>query len=157
MRKGWSRWLSYLWIAFLVGLCIVGGTTLLIIPGIIFFAWFTFAQYLLADQDIKGTEALSESRELVRGYWWPVFGRILLIIILLLILYFFVENLLLFPIVFTFNPLIASGMGITVEYLTTQFLFLPLVIPFALVYFFVLYQDLKRPRENLLSKPKVAE
>jgi len=130
LREGWSRWLSYLWISSLVSLCVAGGTILLIIPGIIFFVWFAFSPYLLVDQDIKGTNALSESRELVRGYWWPVFGRLILI------------------------TLIAIGLSAALGFIpfVGKLIVQLLVIPFILVFYFILYEDLKRLRESHLTK-----
>ena len=135
LRKGWSRWLSYLWISFLVGLCIVGGTILLIIPGIIFFVWFAFAQYLLVDKDVKGIKALSQSRELVKGYWWPVFGRVLLITLIIIGV----------DMVLGLIPFIGN--------LVIQLL----VYPFMFVFYFILYEDLKQLKESQLLNSEVAQ
>ena len=126
LRKGWSRWVSYLWISSLVGLCVVGGVILLIIPGIIFFVWFAFSQYLLADQDIKGTKALSQSKALIKGYWWPVFGRLMLIILI------------------TMGISMVLGL---IPFIGNLFIQL-LLTPFVLVFYFVLYEDLKRVKES---------
>ena len=135
LRKGWSRWISYLWISFLVGLCVAGGTILLIVPGIIFFVWFAFAQYLLVDKDVKGIDALSKSRELVRGYWWPVFGRILLITLVIVGV----------DMVLGLIPFIGN--------LVIQLL----VYPFMFVFYFILYEDLKQLKESQLLNSEVAQ
>jgi hypothetical protein len=44
-RKSWHKLPSYIWISTLVGLCVLGGTIFLFIPGIIFFVWFSFSTY----------------------------------------------------------------------------------------------------------------
>ena len=65
----------YLWIAVLSTLAILGGFILLIIPGVIFMIWFTFAPFILLFEERRGMEALRASRALVRGRWWSVFIR----------------------------------------------------------------------------------
>lgn len=71
----YSKIISYIWISILVTVAILGGTLLLIIPGIIFSIWFSFALYILILEGVRGTQALSASRELVKGYFWPVLWR----------------------------------------------------------------------------------
>ncbi|PIR66250.1 MAG: hypothetical protein COU51_04815 [Parcubacteria group bacterium CG10_big_fil_rev_8_21_14_0_10_36_14] len=63
-------------ISVLAGFITVGGFILFIIPGIIFTVWYAFAMYLAILQKKKGLELLKESRELSRGKFWPVFGRL---------------------------------------------------------------------------------
>jgi len=71
----YSKIISYIWISVLVTVAILGGTILLIIPGIIFSIWFSFSLYILILSGSKGTQTLSESRELVKGYFWPALWR----------------------------------------------------------------------------------
>lgn len=66
-------------ISLLVGLAVVGGTLLLIIPGIIFAIWFNFSIYTYVLEGKTGTEAMKESKILVKGRWWPVFWRLALL------------------------------------------------------------------------------
>lgn len=89
----YSKTFSGIIISILVSLAVGFGTILLIIPGIIFSVWFSFSLYVLVLENKKGTEALSASRQLVKGKFWPilwrwiapnfVYGVILLIIILI--------------------------------------------------------------------------
>lgn len=89
----YSKTFSRIIISILVSLAVGFGTILLIIPGIIFSVWFSFSLYVLVLENKKGTEALSASRQLVKGKFWPilwrwiapnfVYGVILLIIILI--------------------------------------------------------------------------
>lgn len=71
----YSKIISYIWISILLTVAILGGTLLLIIPGIIFSVWFSFSLYILISEGLRGTQALSASRELVKGYFWPVLWR----------------------------------------------------------------------------------
>ncbi len=71
----YSKILSYIWISVLVTVATLGGTLLLIIPGIIFSIWFSFSLYILILEGQRGTQSLAMSRELVKGYFWPVLWR----------------------------------------------------------------------------------
>lgn len=66
-------------VSLVVGAIIIGGTILLIIPGIIFAIWFNFAIYTYILEGRTKLEALKESKILVRGRWWPVSWRVLAI------------------------------------------------------------------------------
>ena len=77
LADAWPKIASFFWISLLTGLAILGGFILFVIPGIIFSIWFGFSVYVFIFEDVKGTSALRRSKELVKGYWWPVFGRFL--------------------------------------------------------------------------------
>lgn len=67
------------YISILVGLITVGGFILIIVPGVIFTVWFAFSIYLAVLEKKKGvSELLKGSRELSRGKFWPVLGRLFL-------------------------------------------------------------------------------
>jgi len=76
---GGITFISLMWIGFLTSFIIGGGFMLFIIPGIIFMAWFFFAQFILIKEDVNGMDALLKSREYVRGEWFNVALRLLLI------------------------------------------------------------------------------
>lgn len=68
-----------LYISILVGLITVGGFILIIAPGVIFTVWFAFSVYLAVLEKKKGVATLLHgSRELSRGRFWPVLGRLVL-------------------------------------------------------------------------------
>jgi len=120
-----------------IGLALFGGFMLLIIPGIIFYVWFAFSNFVLICENIKGKKALSRSKEYVKGKWFKVFIRLLVSIIVCAILYSIVAG-------------IFSKIGVDkkiVENLTTLIsgLFLS---PFFGIYLFLLYEDLKRIKNN---------
>lgn len=70
---------SYVWISILSTVIIGLWSILLIIPGIIFAIYYLIYNYTFFFEDLKGMNALKRSKELVSGYWWAVFGRVLFI------------------------------------------------------------------------------
>jgi len=79
LEKGKSIALPLLWVGFLTGFIITGGSMLFIIPGIIFTVWFFFAQFILVSEGLRGMGSLLKSREYVRGEWFNVALRLLLV------------------------------------------------------------------------------
>ncbi|MFC1598994.1 hypothetical protein ACFL2U_03250 [Patescibacteria group bacterium] len=71
---------SYFVVAVLVGIITILGFILLIIPGVIFAIWYSFAIYIniLEKKDNKGWTALKRSKELVKGRWGKTFWRLLI-------------------------------------------------------------------------------
>ena len=78
LRFGLSRLLPILLVSVLVGLAVIGGLLLLIVPGIIFAIRFTVAVPALVVEDARGREAMRRSWRLVKGYSGRVFGITLL-------------------------------------------------------------------------------
>ena len=71
---------------------------------------------------VRGMEALKRSKELVAGNWWAVFNRFLALGIILLII----------AVVTGWAPLIGSLVNLF------------FIMPFSLIYGYLLYEDLKR-------------
>jgi len=65
---------SYSGLSMLMGLALFGLFILLIIPGVIFAVFWTFAPYILILENKGISESMSESKKLVTGRWWKVFG-----------------------------------------------------------------------------------
>ncbi len=136
-RQGLRLFFSYLWIAILSALIIIGGLILLVIPGIIWAINYSLAIYPLIAENLKGRRALKRSRELVRNYWWPVFFKtinLFLAIILLSLPYVLVNS-------FTNSPTIA------IFNLAYDLIYSFLIIIVSTSYFFYLYQDLRRLKD----------
>lgn len=71
--------LSYLVTNLLVGLIVLGGFVLLIVPGIIFMLWFSLTNYIVIIERRLGLPAMMRSRQLIKGRVWPFIGRLLFI------------------------------------------------------------------------------
>lgn len=67
-----------IFVGILNAILVFAGTLLLIIPGIIFGVWFTFAYYTILFENKKGVEALKTSKAMVVGRWWAIFWRLLI-------------------------------------------------------------------------------
>src|SRR3989338_3319608 len=78
LNAGSKDLLGYFKIAVISSLITLGAALLFVIPGIIIGAWFTFAAFVYIDQRKRGWAALTQSRALVQGRWWSIFGRSLL-------------------------------------------------------------------------------
>lgn len=74
-----SLFWPYFALAILSTILIVLWSLLLIIPGIIYSVFYSFAIFVFLFENKRGKKALNRSRELVKGYFWPVFGRTLLV------------------------------------------------------------------------------
>ncbi len=64
--------LPLIWVTILASAVTMGGFLLLIIPGLLFAVWFSFASYVYLAQGIGGLRALSLSREYARGAYWRI-------------------------------------------------------------------------------------
>ena len=82
MKIGWKMVLPliaiYIWISLIVG----GGILCLIIPGILFIIWFSLSPFALFCENMRGRKALLRSKYLIKGYWWNVFGKLLVLIVI---------------------------------------------------------------------------
>ncbi|HZA39384.1 MAG TPA: hypothetical protein VFA00_02030 [Actinomycetota bacterium] len=88
------RFFSFLWVSILVIIVIGIGFLLLVVPGIYLMVALSVTVPALLLEDVRGGKALSRSRELVKGRWWPALGTLLLGIVLIPAVVSFVIDLL---------------------------------------------------------------
>jgi len=160
-NKVWLIIPSVILVAVLQLAVTLGGVILLIIPGLIFWVWFALSQYVVMFENKKGLAAMSQSRELVRGRFWPVGARLLVgpavfgvFLILLTALA---------------TAIFSTISGTTIEQLTgsTPPLWLDIIstiaetfsVPILLIYLTLLYLDLVKvnPLTPALSRPTSLE
>lgn len=67
---------AYFWLLSIVSLVMLGGFMAFIIPGIIISTYATFALSTFVYEKKRGLSAILSSHQLVRGFWWGVFGRV---------------------------------------------------------------------------------
>jgi hypothetical protein len=117
LKSGWAK----TWKFFLVGLAlmfiIVFGLLLLIIPGIIFAVWFSFSQFIMISEGLGVRASLAKSKGLVKGRFWPIFGRF---IVFALVIGIFQILLSLVPFVGGFTSLFFTPLFILPSYLLYQ-------------------------------------
>jgi|GEM_PF-906978 len=119
---------GFFWLMLLLGIIITGASFLLLVPGLIFMVWFFFSQYILAEEKIGGLAALEASRRLVQGHGWEVFGRFLLLLLISIAVSALTSRL----------PVVGGFVNLAFTLLLT---------PFSLLYYYLIYQDLKRCRK----------
>lgn len=129
---GFRKMMPLLWIGIITGLAVLGGLVLLIIPGIIFAIWYSFASYILFTEDKRGVAALQASRYYVKGNLGRVFGRGIVIGLCLIVFSIVVD---LIGNIFTDADSMASGIIDMVYYLFAT--------PFAAAMFFKLFEHTK--------------
>ncbi len=131
-EKSKSFFWSYLAVSLVTSILIFLAFLLLIVPGVILAVFWAFTTILVVLEDKKTvSEAISRSKELVKGYWWPIFTRFFFIGVLAFLISFILSAPL---------PLL-NDSGKQVFSAVTN-VFWALVSPFFLVYSFLLYKDL---------------
>ncbi|MEX2054224.1 MAG: hypothetical protein WD883_03185 [Candidatus Colwellbacteria bacterium] len=141
MRSAFGNLRSYVWLIILSTLIVTGATVLLIVPGIIFGVWFVLAIYVFVVEDKRGLAALFTSKAYIRGYWWPVFGRLLLLAGLSLSISLVVGF------VASFGDIMAREQIAQVLTYSMDVLFTPFVV----TYLYMLYKSVK------VVKPKMKD
>ena len=141
-RMAWKKIWSYGWLTVLSGFVTLGGFFMLVIPGIVFSTWFMFAIYIFAIEGDKGVNALLKSREYVRGYWWPVFGRQIVFVLAVLVVV-----LVLGSIGSALTGGDEAGSNLVGDLLAL------VIAPLAIAYFYVLYGSLKSLKPEVASRP----
>jgi len=74
-------WL-YLATRLLVGVVVVVGLILLIVPGVIFGLMFMFASYIVIDKGLGPVEAMKESKRITDGHKWDLLGFAILLLLI---------------------------------------------------------------------------
>src|SRR4051794_12396245 len=73
-----SRAGSVIAVSIMAGLLTMLGTVMLIIPGILIGVWTSVSTPVAALEGLRNSDALSRSRNLVRGHFWHALGTLLL-------------------------------------------------------------------------------
>lgn len=74
-KLGYKNIWRFFLVSLVVGLIVVLGLVLLIIPAIIFGNWYLFATWLVLEKNMKIGQALKTSKAMVKGKFWKVLGR----------------------------------------------------------------------------------
>ncbi len=125
---------SGLGVSLLSGLLVLAWSLLLIIPGIIFWVFYSLAFFIFVFEGTKGYQAIKASKELVKGYWWSLFGRYLYFGVLMLIISLIASIPQAFMVDDGAVELVYKGIIQIVSYVLT---------PWFIVYAYLIYRDLK--------------
>jgi len=123
----------YFGLVILTSVFILLWSLLLIIPGIIFSILYAMAVYIFFFEGKKGMTAIKASVRLVKGYWWPLFGRFVLLGVILWIFMMFVS----IPLyVFEENGALFNAWNVVVQIVSF------LIGPISLLFGYNIYKDL---------------
>ncbi len=128
-QAGGRLFSSLLWLTILLIFAVLGASVMLIIPGIWLAIALIFANFAVILEGKRGLGALTQSREYSRGYWWAIFGRVVLLVVSILIVYAIVS----IPFVLVGGMI---GRGI-VSALSILF-----ITPFSVAYYYSMYRNM---------------
>ena len=128
----------YIGLSLLTGLLILLWSLLLIIPGIIFSFIYSFAIYAFFFEDKRGMSAISRSKEIIKGYFWPVVGRFLFLCLLVwLLMLIFAVPMETLP----ENSVAAQAWNFVAQIVSL------LISPIVLIYVYNIYTDLVKVKK----------
>ena len=134
----------FIWVTILEVLAVWGGFVMLIIPGI----WLAFAlglmRYVFVVENRRGIDALRQSRDYVKGYWWAFVGRALLV------------GLATAAIVFVFDIPFSAFAGHLAGSIVS--LLVSVVAgPFSAIYVYLIYQNLRTLKPEVVAMERTKE
>ena len=138
-RRSTKVFWPLIWVSILIGVVTLGGIVMLIVPGIMMGIWFVFSRYLVIAENRRGMDALTQSREYARGYWWAIFGRMLLMGIVVAVASAIVSGIL--------TGIFGAILAPVVSALIWVF-----VVPFGVVYPYIIYKNLAALKPELATK-----
>lgn len=137
---GWF-W-PFVWLVILEVLAVLGGFVMLIIPGIFLAFALTLAAYPFVIEHRRGLDALRQSKDYVKGYWWAVVGRLLLLGLIFLVVTLVIE----IP-----ATIIGGDAGRTLATLLVTLFF----VPYSAIYHYVIFENLRGVKPELVDgQPK---
>ena len=144
LSYAWHRTPSVLLISLLYGLGVLGGTLLLIVPGVWLYLAWAFAVPVLLVEGLRGRKALGRSFALVQGRWWRTFGVIVVGFILASVVSAMMQGVFLLGILF--DP--DNDVVVVVLNAIATTLALAIATPFQAALVTVVYFDLRIRKEG---------
>lgn len=130
---------ALVWIVIVEVMATIGGFVMLIIPGIWLSFAFSFVLYILVIEKRRGIDALRQSKDYIKGYWWAFFGRAILLSVIFWIIFLFVHI-----------PFVIIG-GVYGQVLA-QLILSIFIIPFSMIYNYLIYKNLRELKPELIDK-----
>lgn len=136
-KKSKGMILEYVILSLLSFLVVIGGTALLIIPGIILSIYFSFSIFIFVGEGERRFNALSKSFNYIKGYWWSILKRTIFIILVFLI-----------PALIII--LISQIIGLSQEDSKMAInVLLVIFAPIATIYYYLIYNNLKSLKSSI--------
>ncbi|HUC02116.1 MAG TPA: hypothetical protein VMA75_04435 [Candidatus Paceibacterota bacterium] len=136
---GWF-W-PFVWVIIIEILAVIGGWIMVIIPGIWLAVSLSFTAYVFVIERRRGLDALRQSKDYVKGYWWPVWGRMLLVGVPFVI----VEAVL--------EAIFAAAGGRVLASIVGMVLTL-FILPYTSIYNYLIFQNLRELKPEMATAEK---
>ncbi len=127
-RAGSKRFWALLGAALLVGIAVVIGFVLFVIPGVILAVWFCVTAFCLMLENKGIMDSIKQSKAYVKGRWSETAWRLSVLIVIVIIVSIPVAVL------GAFNPLVGQLLNL---------IFSVMVTPFVVCYSYILYRSLR--------------
>ncbi|MGD1003701.1 MAG: hypothetical protein ABR884_03980 [Minisyncoccia bacterium] len=131
---GWF-W-PFVWVTILEILAVMGGSIMLIIPGIWLGVALMLMMYVFVIEHRRGVDALRQSKDYIKGYWWAVLGRVLLLGLIFLAATIIIE----IPV----TIIVGNAARVLVTMVLTLFF-----VPFSVIYHYVIFENLRALKPEL--------
>lgn len=128
---------------FLSGLLVTFGVIFCIVPGIYLAVALAFALPLVVLERLGPVEAMSRSMDLARGYWWRIFGTLLLLGLIVLV----IQGALMTPFSLIFGIALSQFAAAQAVHQFLSVLLDMLLLPVTMTALIVLYYDLRVRKE----------
>lgn len=129
-KMAWPFFLA----SFVSGILVLLWSILLVIPGIMFAIYYAFASLIVVFENKKPWESIKESKQLIKGYWWATFGRLLFIGLIIFVINF------IFAFIGELMP--EKSIYFSVWNVIMQIVFV-VISPIVIAYTYLLYKNLK--------------
>lgn len=124
-KEAWKKLWGYLLITILIWFFIILAYFFFFIPGVIISVYLAFSAFVFIDEGKRNMDALKRSWSLVKSNWWKVFGRVVSLNIVLILVFTLLGRI---------NNLTGSIFSI-------------LSMPFAIIFIYLIYLELKKSKE----------
>ncbi len=146
LRAGFSLFFPALWVSILVFFILIGGYTMLIVPGILMSLWFLFSSLALVIEGKRGMNALLRSREYVRGHLGAICVRFFIIFFISfaahLAIYWLSGLQITTAMIMTTITMITGVTLFAGVYMVINTIIAIFMGPFTMVYLYKIYQNL---------------
>jgi hypothetical protein len=137
-KENFKQSTPYFWrflgVSLLLVILVFSWGLLFVIPAFIFATYYGFCQYVLVAEDKRPFSSVERSYDLVKGYFWPTFGRMMLLIVIGIAIYL----LLAWPLRY-----MAEASSSYFAYDVFMNLVWALLSPYFIIYPYQLYQSLR--------------
>ncbi len=138
-KESFKQAKPYIWpflgLSLLLGVLVIAWGLLFIIPAFIFGVYYGFAQYVMVAEDKRPFSSVERSYDLIKNYWWPVFGRFCLLMLLGVL----ADLIVWLPTKF----MVDGGLAFNIYSVFANLVWI-FISPFFMIYSYKVYENLKK-------------